>query len=66
MKIEGPFVRSFFPVIVVPAHAGIQVCSAELAWIHAFAGMTDGKPGGVRYHSTYIFEGGREGHEGSI
>ena len=28
------------PRFVIPAHAGIQVCSAELAWIPAFAGMT--------------------------
>jgi hypothetical protein len=29
------------PRLVIPAHAGIQVCSAELAWIPAFAGMTE-------------------------
>jgi hypothetical protein len=28
------------PRAVIPAHAGIQVCSADLAWIPAFAGMT--------------------------
>jgi hypothetical protein len=28
------------PRPVIPAHAGIQVCSAELVWIPAFAGMT--------------------------
>jgi len=27
--------------IVIPAHAGIQVYSAELTWIPASAGMTD-------------------------
>jgi len=30
---------------VIPAKAGIQVCSADLAWIPAFAGMT--VPGGL-------------------
>src|SRR3990172_1062430 len=29
------------PRLVIPAHAGIQVCCAELAWIPAFAGMTE-------------------------
>ena len=29
------------PRLVIPAHAEIQVCSAELVWIPAFAGMTD-------------------------
>ncbi|MEA2659344.1 MAG: hypothetical protein QOF64_1940 [Candidatus Binatota bacterium] len=33
------------PPPVIPAHAGIQVRSVELAWIPAFAGTTD--PGGL-------------------
>ena len=29
------------PPAVIPAHAGIQIRSVELAWIPAFAGTTD-------------------------
>jgi len=38
--MEGFSSTSCSPRLVIPAHAGIQVCSAELAWIPAFAGMT--------------------------
>src|SRR3972149_3041258 len=41
MKMEG-FPSTWCPPrLVIPAHAGIQVCCAELAWIPAFAGMTE-------------------------
>jgi len=40
---------------VIPAHAGIQVWFAELAWIPAFAGMTN--PGCLFASRTGIFEG---------
>ncbi len=42
---------------VIPAKAGIQVCSADLAWIPAFAGMT--VPGSLHVFIRIpeIFEG---------
>src|SRR3990172_6864736 len=64
MKIEEVSATWSSPQFVIPAHAGIQVCSpAQLAWIPAFAGMTD--PGGpLRSHPQRgIFEGGHEEHE---
>ena len=41
MKVEGFSSPGCSPRLVIPAHAGIQVCCAELAWIPAFAGMTE-------------------------
>src|SRR3972149_9616416 len=41
MKMEGFPSTRCSPRLVIPAHAGIQVCCAELAWIPAFAGMTE-------------------------
>src|SRR3989338_8620627 len=41
MKMEGFPSTGCPPRLVLPAHAGIQVCCAELAWIPAFAGMTE-------------------------
>ena len=39
-----------FSAFVIPAHAGIQVCSASpIAWIPAFAGMTEGCGGLFRF-----------------
>jgi hypothetical protein len=38
----GTSLRTFSPPLVIPAHAGIQVCfPAQLAWIPACAGMTE-------------------------
>jgi hypothetical protein len=45
MKMEGFPSTECVPRLVILAHAGIQVCCGELAWIPAFAGMTD--PGGL-------------------
>lgn len=44
MKMEGPLQKITLPV-VIPANAGIQVyCRpSELAWIPAFAGMTEAR-----------------------
>ena len=52
------------PRLVIPAHAGIQVSSAELAWIPAFAGKTEPRRPVRSYPRTGIFEGDHEGHEG--
>src|SRR3972149_10065881 len=41
MKMEGFPSTGCPPRLVIPAHAGIQVCCAELASIPAFAGMTE-------------------------
>src|SRR3990172_1294828 len=41
MKMEGFPSAWCSPRLVIPAHAGIQVRCAELAWIPAFAGMTE-------------------------
>src|SRR3990172_6128669 len=41
MKMQGFPSTWCTPRLVIPAHAGIQVCCAELAWIPAFAGMTE-------------------------
>jgi hypothetical protein len=41
MKMEGFPSTECAPRLVIPAHAGIQVCCGELAWIPAVAGMTD-------------------------
>jgi hypothetical protein len=40
MKMES-FHGTILPPLVIPAQAGIQVCFGELAWIPAFAGMTE-------------------------
>jgi hypothetical protein len=40
MKWEG-FPAPWYPWGVIPAHAGIQVCSSELTWISASAAMTE-------------------------
>ena len=45
MKMEGFPDPRRSTRLVIPAHAGIQVCYSELASIPAFAGMTD--PGGL-------------------
>ena len=42
MKMGGVSLHTFSPRLVIPAHAGIQVrCPRQLAWIPAFAGMTE-------------------------
>jgi hypothetical protein len=48
------FLGTFFPRVVIPAYAGIQVCSSpQLAWIPAFAGMT--KPCGYLAYSRFFY-----------
>jgi hypothetical protein len=76
---NGGFPSEHSPRLVIPAHAGIQVCSSpELAWIpalwqcseHAFAGMTEHCsylriPGSLLNHPrTRILDGAHEGLEG--
>src|SRR3990172_10041281 len=51
------------PRLVIPAHAGIQVCCAELAWIPAFAGMTEPRRAIRSHPQTGIFKGGHEEDE---
>jgi hypothetical protein len=43
--VEKWILVDVFPPVVIPAQAGIQVgVAAELAWIPAFAGMTEQMP----------------------
>jgi hypothetical protein len=51
------------PRVVIPAQAGIQVRCGELAWIPAFAGMTEPRWASSFSSATSIFEGGHEEHE---
>src|SRR3990172_864108 len=72
MKMEGFPSTGCPPRLVIPAHAGIQVCCAELAWIPAFAGMTEPRRASSfsspneyfqrRHGSTLLTTG--SGHEG--
>ena len=65
MKREGFPSTWGSPRLVIPAHAGIQVCSAELAWIPAFAGMTN--PGGLFVLiPKQVFSKETRRHEGSM
>jgi hypothetical protein len=62
-KNENPMIPSA-PQAVIPAHAGIQVYSADLAWIPAFAGMTIQGSLLICILTPGIFEGACEGHKG--
>src|SRR3990172_524691 len=64
MKMEG-FPSTWCPPrLVIPAHAGIQVCCAELAWIPAFAGMTEPRRASWFSSPNGYFQRRHEGHEG--
>src|SRR3990172_6240524 len=54
MKMQGFPSTWCSPRLVIPAHAGIQVCCAELAWIPAFAGMTEPRRA-FRSHPKRVF-----------
>src|SRR3989337_2988699 len=64
MKMEG-FPSTWCPPrLVIPAHAGIQVCCAELAWIPAFAGMMEPRRASWFSSPNGYFRRRHEGHEG--
>src|SRR3972149_4070705 len=64
MKMEG-FPSTWCPPrLVIPAHAGIQVCCAELAWIPAFAGMTEPRRASWFSSPNGYFQRRHEEHEG--
>src|SRR3970282_1758656 len=64
MKMEG-FPSTWCPPrLVIPAHAGIQFCCAELAWIPAFAGMTEPRRASWSSSPNGYFQRRHEGHEG--
>jgi hypothetical protein len=56
-----------FPSIVIPAQAGIQVCSRPISLDTRFRGYdgTQPLPRQLLPFRTRTFEGGHEGHEGS-
>ena len=56
---------TILPPLVIPAQAGIQVCFGELAWIPAFAGMTETNryPASCYHSALVLFEGGHEAHD---
>src|SRR3970282_1605574 len=72
MKMEG-FPSTWCPPrLVIPAPwstgqnstGGIQVCCAELAWIPAFAGMTEPRRASWFSSPNGYFQRRHEGHEG--
>src|SRR3972149_330189 len=63
MKMESFPPTGCPPRLVIPAHAGIQVCCAELAWIPAFAGMTEPRRASSFSSPNGYFQRRHEGHE---